>query len=113
MVTIADVRTVALSLPRTTEHLVRDRVKFRIGAILYCGFSRDETLMGFAHHKEDRDALVAAEPTKFLLPLGGDLRFNCVGVRLAALDREEMEQRVCDGWAMCVPKFLVRQRLGR
>ena len=25
---------------------------------------------------------------------------------------EEMEERVCDAWAMCVPKFLVRERLG-
>jgi hypothetical protein len=22
------------------------------------------------------------------------------------------EERVCDGWAMCVPKFLVRERFG-
>jgi hypothetical protein len=23
-----------------------------------------------------------------------------------------MEERVCDAWAMCVPKFLVRERFG-
>jgi hypothetical protein len=41
VVTVEDVRALALSLPRTTEHLIRDRVKFRVGAIVYVAFSRD------------------------------------------------------------------------
>ena len=48
MATIEQARAIALSLPRTTEALVRDRVKFRIGRIVYLAFSRDETMMGFA-----------------------------------------------------------------
>ena len=39
MVTIDDVRSFATSLPRTTEGLVRDRVKFRVGRIVYVAFS--------------------------------------------------------------------------
>ena len=112
MVTLENVRAVALTLPRTTEHLVRDRVKFRVKQIVYAGFSRDETLMGFAFPKEERAALVASEPGKFLLPPASDMRFNWVVVRLDQLDLDEMEERVCDAWAMCVPKFLVRERLG-
>ena len=112
MVTLEDVRAVALTLPRTTEHLVRDRVNFRVKQIVYAGFSRDETLMGFAFPKEERAALVAAEPDRFLMPPTSDLRFNWVVVRLDRLDLDEMEERVCDAWAMCVPKFLVRERLG-
>ena len=45
MVTIEDVRTLALDLPRTTEALVRGRVKFRVGSIVYASFSHDETVM--------------------------------------------------------------------
>ena len=112
VVTVADVRAVALTLPRTTEHLIRDRVKFRVKQIVYCAFSRDETLMGFAFPKEERDALVAAEPALYLLPRTSDLRFNWVVARLDRLDSVTMEERVCDAWAMCVPKFLVRERLG-
>ena len=112
MVTVADVRALALTLPRTTEHLIRDRVKFRVKQIVYCGFSRDETLMGFAFPKEERDALVAAEPAVYLLPGPSDLRFNWVVARVGLLDVVTMEERVCDAWAMCVPKFLVRERLG-
>ncbi len=113
VVTVADVRALALTLPRTTEHLVHDRVKFRVKQIVYCAFSRDETLMGFAFPKEEREALVAAEPAVYLLPGTSDLRFNWVVARLARLDAVIMRERVCDAWAMCVPKFLVRERLGR
>jgi hypothetical protein len=112
MVVVADVRALALTLPRTTEHVVHDRVKFRVRQIVYCAFSRDETLMGFAFPKEARDALVVAEPAVYLLPKTSDLRFNWVVARLARLDVVTMEERVCEAWAMCVPKFLVRERLG-
>ena len=68
MVTIDDVRAVASGLPRSSEALVRGRVKFRIGRIVYLAFSRDGTVMGFAFPKSWRDALVEAEPEKFSLP---------------------------------------------
>jgi hypothetical protein len=111
VVTVEDVRALALTLPRTTEHLIHDRVKFRVKQIVYCAFSRDETLMGFAFPKEERDALVAAEPATYLLPGTSDLRFNWVVARLGGLDTATMEERVIDAWAMCVPKFLVRERI--
>ena len=59
MVTIDDVRAVVDGFPRSYEVLVRDRVKFRVGSIVYVAFSHDETLMGFAFPKEERDALIA------------------------------------------------------
>src|SRR3712207_6998206 len=40
------VRAVAAGLPRSSEVLVRDRVKFRVGRIVYLAFSRDEAVMG-------------------------------------------------------------------
>lgn len=104
VVTIDEVRSLALSLPRTTEGLVRGRVKFRVGRIVYLAFSRDETLMGFAFPKEWRDALVETEPDKFMLPRESDLRYKWVVVRLAAIDAEEMRGLVIDAWAMVVPK---------
>ena len=113
MVTVEQVRALGRTLPRSSEHVVRDRWKLRVGSIVYVGFSRGETLMGFAFPKEERDALIASEPDKFLLPPPSDLRFNWVVTRLAVLDEEEMTERVCDAWAMVVPKFLVRERLGR
>ena len=110
--TIERVRELALSLPRSYEALVRDRVKFRVGQIVYLAFSRDEQMMGFAFPKEERDALIAAEPAVYQLPPTSDLRFNWVVARMDQLDHVTMEERVCDAWAMCVPKFLVRERFG-
>jgi hypothetical protein len=112
MVEVDDVRRLALSLPRTTEHLIRDRVKFRVKQIVYIAFSRDETLMGFAFPKEERDALVASEPDKFQLPTGGDLRYHWVVARLDALDEQEMTELVTDAWRMVVPKSVAREHLG-
>ena len=112
MVTVDDVRALAETLPRSYEVLVRDRVKFRVGQMVYVAFSRDEQTMGFGFPKEERAALVASEPDKFLLPPESDLRFNWVVVRMAAIDEEEMQELVLGAWRMVVPKKVARARLG-
>jgi hypothetical protein len=104
VVTIDDVRRLAITLPRTTEALVRDRVKFRVGRIVYLAFSRDETVMGFGFPKTERQELVVSEPGKFMMPSRSDLRYNWVHVRLAAIDEPEMRELVIDAWRMAVPK---------
>jgi hypothetical protein len=104
VVTIDDVRAFASQLPRAYEALVRDRVKFRVGRIVFVAFSRDEQTMGFGFPKDERAALVAAEPGKFSMPSQSDLRYHWVHVRLSAIDRAEMQELVLDAWRMCVPK---------
>lgn len=106
MVTIDDVRAFASTLPRAYEAFVGGRVKFRVGRIVFLAFSKDGTLMGFGFPKEWREALVASEPEKFLLPRESDLRYNWAVVRLAAIDEEEMRELVLDAWHMVVPKFV-------
>jgi hypothetical protein len=101
---IDDVRRIALSLPRSYEALVRDRVKFRVGRIVYLALSRDETVMGFAYPKEERAALVASEPDKFLMPVPSDERYNWVRVRLDAIEPAELREIVVEAWRMVVPK---------
>ena len=104
VVTLDEVRSLAMTLPRTTEALVHGRVKFRVGRIVYLAFSHDETLMGYGFPKEWRDALVESEPDKFMLPRDSDLRYNWAVVRLEAIDAKEMSELVIDAWAMVVPK---------
>ena len=103
-VTIEDVRALASTLDRAYEVVVRDRVKFRVGRIVFLAFSRDDTLMGFGFPKEERAGLVAGEPHKFMMPKAGDMRYNWVVVRLAEIDIEEMTELVVDAWRMVVPK---------
>lgn len=105
-VTLTDVRAIALPLPRTSEHLIRDYVKFRIGSIVYASVSPDEVLMGFGFPKEERDAIIAAEPAKFQLPRPSDLRYNWLVARMSQLDETELRELVVDAWRMCVPKFI-------
>jgi hypothetical protein len=111
VVTIEDVRAVASVLPRAYEVVVYDRVKFRVGRIVFLAFSRDEQIMGFGFPKEERAALVAAEPEKFFMPRPSDLRYRWLEVRLSAIDREEMAELVLDAWRMCVPKKVAAEYL--
>jgi hypothetical protein len=113
MVTVDEVRRLALSLPRTTEHLIHDRVKFRVGQIVYIAFSRDETVMGFAYPKEEREALIASDPAKFHLPRLSDQRYHWVDAWTAALDEDEMRELVVDAWRMVVPKSVAAAHLSR
>jgi hypothetical protein len=112
VVTLDDIRELASQLPRSYEALVRDRVKFRVGRIVYLAFSRDEAVMGFAFPKEERDGLVAAEPCKFLMPVPSDLRYNWVRVRLDAIGPGEMRELVMDAWCMVVPMTVATAYLG-
>lgn len=112
MVTVQDVRALAVTLPRTEEHLIRDYVKFRVGRIVYAAVSPDETIMGFGFPREERAALMAAEPAKFLLERPSDQRYNWIDVRMAMLDLAEMREFVIDAWRMVVPKRLAAAHLG-
>jgi hypothetical protein len=111
MVAVADVRAVALSLPRTDEALIRDQVKFRVGRMVYVALSRDERSMGFGFPKDERAALVAAQPEKFFMPIPSDMRYNWVQVWLDAIDEAEMRELVVDAWRMVVPKRVAAEYL--
>jgi hypothetical protein len=104
VITVDDVRAFVRDLPRSYEVLVHDRVKFRVGQIVYVAFSRDETVMGFAFPKEERHMLVETEPDKFMMPGDSDMRFNWVLARCDAIDEGEMRELVLDAWRMVVPK---------
>jgi hypothetical protein len=104
--TIDDVREIARNLPRSYEVVVRGRVKFRVKQIVWLAFSRDETQMGFAFPREERDALVQTHPETFRMPRASDLRFNWVVAHLDRLEEPELTELVLDAWRMVVPKFL-------
>jgi hypothetical protein len=104
LVTVDDVRRFAMSLPRTTEGFVGGRVKFYVGQIVYVSLSRDGSVMGFGFPKDQRDWLVGGSPEKFMLPVGGDLRYHWVLARMSELDEKEMRELVIDAWRMVVPK---------
>ena len=111
MVTAQDVRAVALSLPRTEEHLIRDHVKFRVGKIVYVAITPDETIMGFAFPREERPALIAAEPDRFFVHRPSDARYHWIDTYMAMITLAEMREFVTDAWRMVVPKRLAAAHL--
>jgi hypothetical protein len=112
MVTAQEVRDVALSLPRTEEHLIRDHIKFRVGKIVYVAISPDETVMGFGFPKEERAAMIAADPERYFLDRPSDARFNWIDTYLERLSRAEMREFVIDAWRMVVPERVAAAHLG-
>ena len=111
MVTIDDVRALAAELPRAYEVLVRDRVKFRVGRIVYASVSPDEERLGFGFPREERAALVASRPETFMMPLPSDERYQWVRARLPVLDAAELRELLIDAWCMCVPKKVAAEYL--
>jgi hypothetical protein len=111
MASLADVRRIAMSLPRTSEHLIRDHVKFRVGRLVYASVSPDEERIGFGFPREERAALVASRPDTFMMPLPSDERYQWVRARLAMLDEDELRELLIDAWCMVMPKTIAASYL--
>ena len=107
-VTVDEIRELAASLPRSYEVVVRGRLKFRIGQIVYLAFAADGSTMGCGFPKEFREAAVGAEPSKFSLPGESDMRFNWIHVNLAAIDSDEMRDLVEGAWSRAVPRYVAK-----
>jgi hypothetical protein len=103
-VTIDDARAIAAALPRSYEALVRDHLRLRVGRLVYAAFYDDDTIMGFGFPRDEREALVASEPKKFLMPRPSEMRYRWVCVRLDEIDIDELRELLVDAWRMCVPK---------
>ena len=108
-VTEAEVRAVASALPRADEVVVRGRLKFRVGQIVFLSLAPDGSKMGCGFPKDFRQAAVDAEPEKFALPSASDMRFHWIHVHLAAIDADEMRDLVEGAWSMVVPKYVAEQ----
>lgn len=113
MVSLEEVRRCAIALPRTEEHLIHDYIKFRVGRIVYAAVSPDETILGFGFPREERSALIAAEPHRFLLERLSDQRYNWIDAHMAMLSPEEAQEFILDAWQMVVPKRVAAEFLAR
>jgi hypothetical protein len=104
VITIDQIRPIAASLPRSYEAIVRDRVKFRVGQIVWLAFSQDEKTMGIAFPRTERDALIAEHPNVFFLPRPSELRYNWIELNLANFAPTSLEVFLIDGWSLAVPQ---------
>ncbi|WAP54098.1 MmcQ/YjbR family DNA-binding protein [Streptomyces sp. S465] len=107
MITSDDVRTVALSLPQTTEKIAWSMPTFRVAGKMFATLPEDETSMAVRCPKEERGELVLAEPEKFWVA-GHEASSAWVRVRLAALDDlDELRDILLDSWRQAAPATLL------
>ncbi|MEU9378126.1 MmcQ/YjbR family DNA-binding protein [Streptomyces sp. NPDC048255] len=105
--TAQDVRTIALSLPDSSEKLAWGMPTFRVGGKIFVALADDDTSIGVKCPKEDRAGLIAAEPEKFFIREGHDDNYAWLRVRLAAVqDAEELRSILTDSWRQAAPKRL-------
>jgi len=109
VVTPDDIRELVRDLPRAYEVIVRDRVKWRVGSIVFAALSRDESVLGFGFPRDERADALAAEPELFLPPEKSDERYQWLQARMSQLDDDRLRELIVDAWAMCVPKFVSRE----
>src|SRR4051812_37429846 len=106
MAVIEDVRPLCAELERSYQVYVRGTLKFRVKQIVYVAFSLDESVMGFAFPKEEREALVRASRTSSRCRRRRICASTGSTPTFAALDPAEAREFVVDAWRMVVPKKL-------
>ncbi|AXE23905.1 MmcQ/YjbR family DNA-binding protein [Streptomyces globosus] len=106
-VTAEDVRTVALSLPDSSEKPAWGMPAFRVGGRIFAALGDDDASMGVKCPREDRAELIAAEPEKFFLRAGHDDGYTWLRVRLGAVeDVAELRAILADSWLQAAPRRL-------
>lgn len=102
-----DVRSIALSLPETTEKVAWSMPTFRVAGKMFATLPEDETSIAVRCPKEERDELVLAEPDKFWIA-EHEAQFAWVRARLAALEDEgELRAVLADSWRQAAPTRLL------
>jgi hypothetical protein len=100
MITVEDVRAYAMTLPRTTEALVHDRVKFhRLHRLLA---QRDGDGLRLPEGGARGDGSLGAPQVPHARHVRSPL--PVARVRTDAIDEAEMRELVLDAWRMVVPK---------
>lgn len=106
MITAADVRRVALSLPETTEKPSYGTPGFRVKDRLFARIREEgDVLVVWCGELEEKEALIASEPDKFFTTPHYD-GHPTVLVRFGAVDLDELTELLTESWRIRAPKKL-------
>jgi hypothetical protein len=104
MVTVDDVRRVALSLPETVEKPYNRRPGFRVRSHLFARMHElPDVLMVGCADLGARDELLACEPGSFFITPHYD-GYPAILVRLGAIDLAELTELLTDSWRLAAPR---------
>ncbi len=107
MVTVDDVRRVALALPETVEKPYNRRPGFRVRNQLFLRIHElPGTMMVGCAGLAERDELLLADPDKFFVTAHYD-GYPAVLVRLGEIDVDELGELVAESWRLNAPKRLL------
>jgi hypothetical protein len=105
MATVDDVRRIALSLPETDEHPSHGGwPSFRVRKKAFT-YVRDDgaSITVYVEGQEEKDALVASDPTKFFTTPHYD-GYPIVLVRYDEVEVDELRELLTDSWRLKAPK---------
>ena len=106
MVTLDDVRTVALALPEASEAPSYGTPGFRVKGKLFARLREEgDVLVVWTSSVEEKAALIAAEPAVFFTTPHYD-GHPTVLVRMGAVGLAEVRELLTDAWRQRAPKRL-------
>ena len=101
-----DIRALALALPEVEESTSWGKLAFRVRGKWFAGESpHEEGALVLRCDGDERPLMLAARPDLYwTTPHYRDPRY--VLVRVEAIDRDELAERLADAWALAAPKSL-------
>ena len=109
-VTIERIREIALELPGAFEQAsFEGRPSWRTKPRMFAWFRGDpDALVLWVDSVEDKDALIASDPTKFFTTPHYD-GHPMVLVQIDEVDEQEVTELLTDSWRLRAPRTLVKQ----
>jgi hypothetical protein len=106
MISAAEVRDIALSLPEAEEIETWDHPTFRVRKKIFATMASDGTSAGVKTTLDEQATLIAADPKTFRIKdhVG---HHGWVQVELATADPDEMRELLVEAWRRTAPKRVV------
>jgi hypothetical protein len=107
MVTVEQVRRMALALPETTEVLAWESdLTWRVRDKIFVIAGPDSPRVTVRTSKEEQQELLAQDPETFeFAPYVG--RYGWTSIRLSTVDGDELGELITEAWRRTAPKKLV------
>ena len=106
MVTEADVRRVARSLPSTDETVSYGMPAFRVKGKLFARIREEGVLVVWVNDVSEKEALIESDPATFFTIPHYD-GHPMVLVRLEAVDEDELTDVLTESWRLRAPRPLL------
>lgn len=102
------VREIALALPQVEEGEAFGKPAFRVQGKFMARMRGDDATLAIKTDPHERELLVESNPTVYFTT-GRETMYNCVHVRLEAIDAEELAYLFRRAWWLSAPKAVLKR----